>query len=59
MPTYDRPANHQYLGPVLWSPAVELPGWWDSLPTDRPIVYATLGTSGREQPVAGGVDRAG
>jgi UDP:flavonoid glycosyltransferase YjiC (YdhE family) len=46
VPTYDRPANHQYLGPVLWSPAVELPGWWDSLPTDRPIVYATLGTSG-------------
>jgi UDP:flavonoid glycosyltransferase YjiC (YdhE family) len=46
MPTYDRPANHQYLGPVLWSPAVGLPDWWDSLPTDRPIVYATLGTSG-------------
>jgi len=46
VPTYDRPANHQYLGPVLWSPAVELPDWWDSLPTDRPIVYATLGTSG-------------
>ena len=46
MPTYDRPASHQYLGPVLWSPAVVLPEWWDSLPTDRPIVYATLGTSG-------------
>jgi len=46
VPTYDRPANHQYLGPVLWSPAVALPSWWDSLPTDRPIVYATLGTSG-------------
>jgi len=46
MPTYDRPANHQYLGPLLWSPAVGLPDWWDSLPTDRPIVYATLGTSG-------------
>jgi len=46
VPTYDRPPNHQYLGPVLWSPAVELPSWWDSLPTDRPIVYATLGTSG-------------
>ncbi|WP_041322289.1 glycosyltransferase [Mycobacterium leprae] len=46
VPTYDLPANHQYLGPVLWSPAGELPRWWDSLPTDRPIVYATLGTSG-------------
>jgi UDP:flavonoid glycosyltransferase YjiC (YdhE family) len=47
IPTYNLPANHQYLGPVLWSPAGEPPAWWDSLPTDRPIVYATLGTSGR------------
>jgi UDP:flavonoid glycosyltransferase YjiC (YdhE family) len=46
VPTYNLPANHQYLGPVLWSPAGEPPAWWDSLPTDRPIVYATLGTSG-------------
>lgn len=46
MPTYDLPANHEYLGPVLWSPAGKPPTWWDSLPTDRPIVYATLGTSG-------------
>jgi len=45
-PTYDLPANHQYLGPVLWSPAGEPPAWWDSLPSDRPIVYATLGSSG-------------
>ena len=46
VPTYNRPANHQYLGPILWSPAGEPPAWWDSLPADRPIVYATLGTSG-------------
>ncbi|OSC40430.1 glycosyl transferase family 1 [Mycobacterium decipiens] len=46
-PTYNLPASHRYLGPVLWSPAGEPPPWWDSLPTDRPIVYATLGTSGR------------
>jgi UDP:flavonoid glycosyltransferase YjiC (YdhE family) len=46
VPTHDLPANHQYLGPVLWSPAGEPPAWWDSLPTDRPIVYATLGSSG-------------
>ncbi|WP_373139124.1 glycosyltransferase [Mycobacterium marinum] len=45
-PTYNRPDNHQYLGPVLWSPSGETPDWWDSLPADRPIVYATLGTSG-------------
>ncbi|CAM4397813.1 PGL/p-HBAD biosynthesis rhamnosyltransferase [Mycobacterium basiliense] len=46
MPTYDLPANHRYLGPLLWSPAGGPPAWWDSVPTDRPIVYATLGTSG-------------
>ncbi|KAA1250517.1 glycosyltransferase [Mycobacterium simiae] len=44
--TYDLPANHHYLGPVLWSPAGKSPAWWDALPTDRPIVYVTLGTSG-------------
>ncbi len=46
IPTYNLAANHQYLGPVLWSPAGQPPAWWDSLPTDRPIVYATLGSSG-------------
>ncbi|VBA36989.1 PGL/p-HBAD biosynthesis rhamnosyltransferase [Mycobacterium attenuatum] len=46
VPTDDLPANHRYLGPVLWSPAVQPPPWWDSLPADRPIVYATLGSSG-------------
>ncbi|WP_165849614.1 glycosyltransferase [Mycobacterium uberis] len=46
VPTDGLPANHQYLGPVLWSPSVPLPAWWDSLPTDRPIVYVTMGSSG-------------
>ena len=36
-----------WLGPVLWSPAVPLPEWWDDLPSGRPIVYVTLGSSGR------------
>lgn len=40
------PANHVYLGPVMWSPPVKLPSWWDDLPTDRPLIYATLGSSG-------------
>lgn len=46
VPTYNLPANHRYLGPVLWSPDVKPPTWWHSLPTDRPIIYATLGSSG-------------
>lgn len=47
VPTHGRPATHSYLGPVLWSPPVGLPAWWDDLPADRPLIYATLGSSGR------------
>lgn len=45
-PLSDAPASHQYLGPVLWSPSMAEPSWWNTLPTDRPIVYVTLGSSG-------------
>lgn len=47
VPTHGLPATHSYLGPVLWSPDVALPLWWDDLPADRPLVYATMGSSGR------------
>ena len=40
------PAHHHYLGPILWSPPVALPDWWHHLPTDKPIIYLTLGSSG-------------
>jgi UDP:flavonoid glycosyltransferase YjiC (YdhE family) len=46
-PTARRPAGHQYLGPILWSPPVPKPVWWDHLPTDKPIIYLTLGSSGQ------------
>lgn len=46
-PTSGLPSNHRYIGPVLWSPPVAKPVWWDRLPPDRPIVYATPGSSGR------------
>jgi UDP:flavonoid glycosyltransferase YjiC (YdhE family) len=48
-PTHDLPANHHFLGPIPWSPAVALPPWWDDVPTDRPAVYLTLGSSGRPE----------
>jgi UDP:flavonoid glycosyltransferase YjiC (YdhE family) len=41
------PSNHSYLGPVIWSPPIPAPDWWDSLPADKPIVYVTLGSSGQ------------
>lgn len=41
------PDNHQFIGPVYWAPNVPLPGWWDALPNDKPIVYVNLGSSGQ------------
>lgn len=45
--TSQLPKSHRYLGPIVWSPKVSLPPWWDDVPDDRPIVYVTLGSSGR------------
>jgi len=47
VPTRDLPASHRYLGPVMWSPDVGLPAWWADIPPDRPVIYATMGSSGR------------
>lgn len=47
VPTEGLPATHSYLGPIAWSPPVGLPNWWENLPTDRPVIYATLGSSGQ------------
>ena len=46
-PTRGLPSNHRYLGYVPWSPPIALPAWWDRLDPDRPLVYVTLGSSGR------------
>lgn len=49
VPTNRLPATHSYLGPILWSPPVELPSWWNDLPKARPLIYVTLGSSGRSE----------
>jgi UDP:flavonoid glycosyltransferase YjiC (YdhE family) len=41
------PSHHSFVGPVLWEPRIPLPGWWNDLPSDRPIVYVSLGSSGQ------------
>ena len=46
VPTEPLPSHHGWLGPILWSPEVEPPPWWTTLPEDRPIVYVALGSSG-------------
>lgn len=43
------PSNHRFLGPILWSPPMPQPPWWHELPTDKPIVYVTLGSSGSQR----------
>lgn len=45
VPTADLPANHRYIGPIEWSPAISLP---ELPPEDAkcPLVYVTLGSSG-------------
>lgn len=46
VPNVCLPSHHHWLGPVLWSPQVQLPNWWPHLPSQRPIIYVTLGSSG-------------
>lgn len=46
IPMQALPDNHITIGPLLWSAAVPLPAWWKDVPTDKPIVFVTLGSSG-------------
>ena len=39
--------HHSYLGPVPWSPGSNLPSWWGDIDKSQPVVYVTLGSSGR------------
>ena len=41
------PANHRFLGAPMWSPDVALPPWWDDLSPDRPLIYVSLGSTGK------------
>jgi UDP:flavonoid glycosyltransferase YjiC (YdhE family) len=38
IPTTNLPNTHSFIGPILWSPSVAPPEWWDKLPRDRPII---------------------
>jgi UDP:flavonoid glycosyltransferase YjiC (YdhE family) len=45
-PLTHRAPHETFLGPVCWSPNMPLPPFWDELGRDRPMIYATLGSSG-------------
>src|SRR6202008_4391378 len=49
VPMHELPPHHRFIGPILWSPSEPLPQWWNELPRDRPLVYVTLGSSGRSE----------
>lgn len=49
VPMAPLPTSHRYLGPILWSTHCQTPDWWHALPTDRPVVYVTLGSSGQSE----------
>jgi len=46
IPMTSLPKNHFFIGPVLWSAKVALPVWWEALPSDKPFIFVTLGSSG-------------
>jgi UDP:flavonoid glycosyltransferase YjiC (YdhE family) len=43
------PPHHRFIGPIIWSPPVPRPDWWDQVPGEKPIVYLTLGSSGQAE----------
>ncbi|MBL8483724.1 MAG: glycosyltransferase [Rhodocyclaceae bacterium] len=46
VPTRNLPPDHQYVGPIVWCPAMDVPSWWGRWP-DTPRAYVTLGSTGR------------
>ena len=46
-PLSDKPDSQIFLGPVLWSPPVTPPSWWDAEAAGASGVYVTMGSSGR------------
>ncbi|HND85271.1 MAG TPA: hypothetical protein PLU50_05655, partial [Pseudobdellovibrionaceae bacterium] len=55
--TTQMPLHHSYLGPILWSPRVPVPDWWqelDRIPQKK--IYVTMGSSGSLNVLANIVD---
>jgi UDP:flavonoid glycosyltransferase YjiC (YdhE family) len=46
-PIHDLPAKHRYLGHIPWSPHAATPDLGPRFREDRPLVYVTIGSSGR------------
>lgn len=46
VPTKNLPADHRYIGPIVWCPEMDVPPWWERWPV-APRAYVTLGSTGR------------
>ena len=46
IPTLPMPDNHLFLGPILWSPDIPKPPWWQTWDPRLPLIYVTLGSTG-------------
>jgi len=46
-PTPGAPPSHRHIGPIVWSPALDLPDWWKDLPQKPRPVYITFGSTGK------------
>jgi UDP:flavonoid glycosyltransferase YjiC (YdhE family) len=45
-PTENLPPHNQYIGPILDMPDIPLPDWWGKWPTNKPVIYVCLGSTG-------------
>lgn len=49
-PISNAPPSHVYLGPIVWSPELARPSWWERASAGpMPVVYVTLGSTGSTQ----------
>ena len=52
-PTRALPEKHRYLGPIPWSPQAAMLDLGPRFRADRPLVYVTIGSSGRYAALSG------
>ena len=45
-PTANLPPNFHYIGPIVWEPNTAVPDWLDTLDSDRPTIYFSMGSTG-------------
>ncbi len=50
------PGEHRFLGPILWSADADLPPWWGEIDDNCPVIFATLGSSGKKSLLPGVVE---